>query len=86
MTILDLPLDKNFFFYSVLRWWFASGLYMMKLAPGTLRFTAIYGFVISASVMIFGASVGNWIDKTRRIKGKKIHIISSPYSSSLKID
>ena len=42
---------------------------MIKLAPGTLRLTAVYGFVVSASVMCFGASVGNWIDKTRRIKG-----------------
>ena len=42
---------------------------MMKLAPGTLRLTAVYGFVISVTVMCFGASVGNWIDKTRRIKG-----------------
>ena len=54
------------------RWWFASGLYMMKLAPGTLRLTAVYGFVISVTVMCFGASVGNWIDKTRRIKGLQI--------------
>ena len=45
---------------------------MMKLAPGTLRLTAVYGFVISVTVMCFGASVGNWIDKTRRIKGLQI--------------
>ena len=49
---------------------------MMKLAPGTLRLTATYGLVISASIICFGASVGNWIDKTRRITGMKITISS----------
>ena len=44
---------------------------MMKLAPGTLRLTAMYGLIIAASVICFGASVGNWIDKTRRITGIK---------------
>ena len=44
---------------------------MMKLAPGTLRLTATYGLIIAASVICFGASVGNWIDKTRRITGMK---------------
>ena len=52
-----------------LRWWFAGGLYMMKLAPGSLRLTALYGLIIAASVICFGASVGNWIDKTRRLTG-----------------
>ena len=51
------------------RWWFAGGLYMMKLAPENLRLTAMYGLIIAASVICFGASVGNWIDKTRRITG-----------------
>jgi len=48
-------------------WWFAGGLYMMKLAPENLRLTAMYGLIIAATVICFGASVGNWIDKTRRI-------------------
>jgi iron-regulated transporter 1 len=48
-------------------WWFAGGLYMMQLAPGSLRLTALYGLIIAATVICFGASVGNWIDKTKRI-------------------
>ena len=54
---------------------------MMKLAPGTLRLTATYGLVISASIICFGASVGNWIDKTRRITGMKITIVLLCYKS-----
>ena len=42
---------------------------MMQLAPGSLRLTALYGLVIATSVICFGASVGNWIDKTKRITG-----------------
>ena len=46
---------------------------MIKLAPGSLRLTAIYGLIIAASVICFGASVGNWIDKSRRITGNYIY-------------
>ena len=49
---------------------------MMKLAPENLRLTAMYGLIIAASVICFGASVGNWIDKTRRITGKLIQTLS----------
>ena len=59
-----------------LRWWFAGGLYMMKLAPGSLRLTALYGLIIAASVICFGASVGNWIDKTRRLTGKATPVLN----------
>ena len=45
---------------------------MMKLAPGSLRLTALYGLIIAASVICFGASVGNWIDKTRRLTGMRM--------------
>lgn len=40
---------------------------MLEMQPASLRLTATYGFVIAASVIIFGASVGRWIDRTRRI-------------------
>ena len=59
-----------------LRWWFAGGLYMMKLAPGSLRLTALYGLIIAASVICFGASVGNWIDKTRRLTGEATLVLN----------
>ena len=54
---------------------------MMKLAPENLRLTAMYGLIIAASVICFGASVGNWIDKTRRITGKRIVILLLRYLS-----
>jgi len=64
-------------------WWFAGGLYMMKLAPGTLRLTAMYGLIIAASVICFGASVGNWIDKTRRITAARTFLAIQNFCVSL---
>ena len=54
---------------------------MMKLAPENLRLTAMYGLIIAASVICFGASVGNWIDKTRRITGNRIVTLLLKYLS-----
>lgn len=51
------------------RWWFAGGLYMMKIDPQSLRLTAIYGLFVSASIIAFGAILGKWIDKTKRLSG-----------------
>ena len=52
-------------------WWFAGGCYMLELRSNDLRLTAIYGLVIAAAVIIFGASVGRWIDKTKRLTGQR---------------
>ena len=54
-------------------WWFAGGCYMLELKSDNLRLTATYGLVIAASVIIFGASVGRWIDRTKRLTGWRIY-------------
>jgi len=56
-------------------WWFAGGCYMLELRSEDLRLTAIYGLVIAASVIIFGASVGRWIDKTKRLTAAKTFLL-----------
>ena len=48
-------------------WWFAGGCFIMELHKDSLRLTATYGMVIAASVILFGAYVGRWIDKTGRL-------------------
>ena len=53
-------------------WAFSVGIFMNKLAPENLRVVAIYGFVISISVIIFGALIGNWIDRTKRLFAAKL--------------
>merc|ERR1719430_2557789 len=44
---------------------------MLELHKESLRLTATYGLIIAASVILFGASVGRWIDKTRRLTAAK---------------
>jgi len=56
---------------------------MMKLAPENLRLTAMYGLIIAASVICFGASVGNWIDKTRRITAARTFLAIQNFCVSL---
>ena len=55
-------------------WAFAVGIFMNKLAPENLRVVAIYGFVISISVIIFGAMIGNWIDRNKRLWAAKVFL------------
>jgi len=56
-------------------WWFAGGVFMLHLQDDNLRLTAIYGLVIAASVIMFGASIGNWIDRTKRLTAAKTFLI-----------
>ena len=47
-------------------WAFSLGVFINKLYPESLRVVAIYGFAVSVSLIICGASVGRWIDQNRR--------------------
>ena len=53
-------------------WAFGAGIFMVELAPENLRLVSIYGLVLSVSVIIFGAFIGDWIDKTKRFR--HVHI------------
>ena len=55
-------------------WFFAVGIFMNKLAPENLRVVAIYGFIISISVIIFGAMIGSWIDRNKRLLAAKVFL------------
>merc|ERR1712038_853287 len=48
---------------------------MLELKSDNLRLTATYGLVIAASVIIFGASVGRWIDRTKRLTAAKTFLL-----------
>jgi iron-regulated transporter 1 len=48
-------------------WSFGAGIFMVELAPENLRLVAIYGLVTSVSVILLGAAIGNWIDKSQRL-------------------
>ncbi|XP_065661570.1 solute carrier family 40 member 1-like [Hydra vulgaris] len=62
-------LCSSFFFSSWgdRMWNFAIGLYLVKLTPGSLQLTAIYGAVVTSSVIFFAPIIGNWIDRKNRL-------------------
>ena len=64
-------------------WAFAVGIFMNKLAPESLRVVAIYGFVISISVIIFGAGIGNWIDRNKRLLAAQVFLFIQNLSVAL---
>ena len=53
-------------------WSFGVGLFMMIISPDSLRLTAVYGLSIGGAVLLLGALVGDWIDRTPRLKGTQI--------------
>ena len=63
-------LCSSFFFSSWgdRMWNFAVGLYLVKLTPGSLQLTAIYGAVVTSAVILFAPIMGNWIDRNNRLK------------------
>ncbi len=55
-------------------WSFGAGIFMVELAPENLRLVSIYGLVLSVSVIVFGAWIGNWIDKSQRLTSAKFFL------------
>jgi hypothetical protein len=49
-------------------WEFSVGLYMISIWPDSLLFAALYGVVESASTMLFGPLVGQWVDRLTYVK------------------
>ena len=64
-------------------WAFGGGVFMVDLDPENLRLVAIYGMVLSVSVIIFGAYVGKWIDQTQRLKAAKVFLAIQNLSTAL---
>ncbi|GLH02552.1 Solute carrier family 40 protein [Gryllus bimaculatus] len=52
-------------------WWFAGGIFMKDLAGfsyHSLLFVGVYTFMVSGTVLTFGAVMGRWIDNTPRLR------------------
>lgn len=49
-------------------WEFSVGLYMISIWPDSLLFAALYGVVESASTVLFGPLVGQWVDRLTYVK------------------
>ena len=55
-------------------WDFGGGLFMMGLMGDDLRLVAIYGFARCFTVIMFGAAIGNWIDRTERLSSTRVFL------------
>ncbi|XP_002741254.1 ferroportin-like [Saccoglossus kowalevskii] len=55
-------------------WRFAIGLYLVEIAMDSLRLTAIYGLILCISSLMFSPLVGDWVDRTKRIRAIRIAI------------
>ncbi|XP_068101032.1 ferroportin [Hyperolius riggenbachi] len=49
-------------------WHFAVSLFLVELYGNNLLLTAVYGLVVAGSVLLLGAIIGDWVDKTPRLK------------------
>ena len=50
-------------------WMFAVSLFLAQVYPDSLLLPAIYGFITSLSVAIFGTVVGDMVDAYPRMRG-----------------
>ena len=64
-------------------WSFGAGIFMVALAPENLRLVSIYGLVLSVSVIIFGAFIGDWIDKSKRLTAAKLFLAIQNLSTAI---
>ena len=55
-------------------WDFGGGLFMMGLMGDDLRLVAIYGFARCFTVIMFGAAIGNWIDRSKRLTSAQVFL------------
>ena len=55
-------------------WDFGGGLFMMGLMGDDLRLVAIYGFAKCFTLILFGAAIGNWIDRNKRLTSAKVFL------------
>nr|XP_033800902.1 solute carrier family 40 member 1-like isoform X2 [Geotrypetes seraphini]XP_033800904.1 solute carrier family 40 member 1-like isoform X2 [Geotrypetes seraphini] len=56
-------------------WHFAVSVFLVELYGYSLLLTAVYGLVVSGSVLLLGAIIGNWVDKNSRFRVTQISLI-----------
>ncbi|GMP86050.1 hypothetical protein CsSME_00038989 [Camellia sinensis var. sinensis] len=61
-------------------WEFSVGLYMINLSPNSLLLAALYGVVESASTVLFGPLVGQWVDRLSYVKVLQLWLLTQNLS------
>ena len=60
----------NLFLKGDRMWQFGIGLFLVELEPESLQLVAIYGFISGAATLLLSTVIGDWVDRTARLKGK----------------
>lgn len=55
-------------------WHFAISVFLIELYGHNLLLTAVFGLVVAGSVLLFGALIGDWVDRNPRNKGTQMFI------------
>ena len=71
-----LCISAFFTFWGDRMWQFATGIFLIQLTPDSLRLAATYGLCLSVIAIIFSPMLGDWIDKTRRLKVIQILLLT----------
>lgn len=50
-------------------WHFAISVFLVELYGRDLLLTAVFGLVVAGSVLLFGAVIGDWVDRLPRNRG-----------------
>ncbi|XP_020383120.1 solute carrier family 40 member 1 [Rhincodon typus] len=56
-------------------WHFAVSVFLVELYGNSLLLTAVYGLVVAGSVLLLGAIIGDWVDRTPRLKVAQTSLI-----------
>ncbi|XP_063285524.1 solute carrier family 40 member 1-like [Pelobates fuscus] len=56
-------------------WHFAVSVFLVELYVNSLLLTAVYGLVVSGSVLLLGAIIGDWVDRNPRLKAAQTSLI-----------
>lgn len=56
-------------------WHFAVAVFLVELYGNSLLLTAVYGLVVAGSVLLLGAIIGDWVDRTPRLKVAQTSLI-----------
>ncbi|XP_060079879.1 solute carrier family 40 member 1-like [Ylistrum balloti] len=64
-------------------WWFGIGLFLVEVTPHSLQLTALYGFSNGGAMLLLAAVIGDWIDKSNRLKAARVALILNNISISI---
>lgn len=51
-------------------WSFGVGLFLVNIASQDLQLPASYGLATSLTIFFLGATIGDWVDHTPRLRGR----------------